>query len=340
VARREEVSVIRQSQVNDGGALKMVRVLCPMCQADAPKPFARGHDFEYETSDDEFTVARCGGCGVLYLNPRPHPSELARIYPESYAPYHFDQASLTLRVRNYLEGRKVRKLRARLPEKADILDAGCGGPGFLENLRRFGSSGWRLWGNDVSSQAIAELEYRGFRALPGRLEEVDLPPASFDAIFLKQVIEHLDAPQAVLVNAARLLRPGGYLIVETPNVDAWDAKWFCRRYWGGYHFPRHWTLYDAGTLSEAGRRSGLVVDQVRYMLSPCFWAQAVHHALKDRGWPRWIYRRFSHFSPPVMCAAALIDVLQLFTRRTTSNMRLMFRKPQSSLSTTIQGEQP
>ena len=298
-----------------------------MCEDDRPEPFAEGRDFEYDTSDGEFRFVRCGTCGVLYLNPRPDNSELRRIYPETYAPYHFDRPNLTLRVRDYLERRKVNAWRAKLPEEADVLDAGCGGPGFLENLRRFGSPGWRLWGNDIGQEALADLRRRGFRVLPGRFEEIDLPPESFHAVFLKQVIEHLDAPRAVLRRAAELLRPGGWLIVETPNVDAWDSRLFHRRYWGGYHFPRHWTLYDARTLAEAGRAAGLEVEEVRYMLSPCFWIQAVHHLLKDRGWPPWIYERVNHLNLPVMCAATLVDLLQVLLRRTTSNMRLVLRKP-------------
>jgi len=40
----------------------------------------------------------------------------------------------------------------------------------------------------------------------------------------------------------------GALVVETPNLDSWDARLFKETWWGGYHIPRHWTLFDANSL--------------------------------------------------------------------------------------------
>ena len=188
------------------------------------------------------------------LNPRPDLSELGRIYPPNYGAYHFDQPVLTFRIRDRLEQRKVAMLRRYIPDDADVLDAGCGGPGFLDRLRQFGPPGWRLWGNDINPAAMAEVERHGFKTLPGRFEE--MPAAMiFDAVILKQVIEHLDSPRTVVEGIARVLKPGGTLIIETPCVDAWDAKLFRRRTWAGYHFPRHWTMFDPATLRAMVERA-------------------------------------------------------------------------------------
>lgn len=309
--------------------LEMVQVPCPVCGAREGAPWARGKDFEYGTSELEFTFRRCARCANLYLDPRPAASELDRIYPESYAPYRFDRPSLTLRVRRRLEGRRIARLRPLLPPGARILDGGCGGPGFLENLRRHGAPGWRLHGNDISPAVVADLERRGFTALPGRFEEIDRPPGSFDAIFLKQVIEHLAAPRAVLERAARLLAPGGLLVVETPSTDAWDARLFRRRWWGGYHFPRHWTLFSPATLAAAVEEVGLRIQDMGWMLSPSFWVQSVHHRGLEKGWPRWLLRRATHLDPVAVGLAVLVDAFQLLWRGRTSNMRLVARRPEA-----------
>jgi SAM-dependent methyltransferase len=173
---------------------------------------------------------------------------------------------------------------------------------------------------------LSDLTQRGFSVLPGRLEAIDLPGSSFDAIFLKQVIEHLETPAQVLSNTSRLLRPAGRLVVETPNFDAWDAKLFQRRYWGGYHFPRHWAIFDEVSLSRAGARAGLKVESVSFLLSPSFWVQSVHHLLKDRGWSPLIYKRFTHLNPLPVGAAVLLDFFQKFLTGRTSNLQIIFKK--------------
>jgi SAM-dependent methyltransferase len=306
--------------------LKLTITKCPLCEEDVSDAFSRGRDFEYSTSGDEFTFVKCRGCGVLYLNPRPDISELYRIYPDTYIPYNFDSKSFAVKVRNILEKIKALEFRKRFCETAAIMDAGCGGPGFLENLRKVGRPGWKLWGNDINDNVIKDLKERGFETAPGRFEELRLPDASFDAIFFKQVLEHLEKPKEILDNAARLLKPGGRLVIETPNYRAWDATLFSGRYWGGYHFPRHWTIFEPDTLSAAGQGAGLRVERISFMLSPSFWFQSVHHFFLDRGWPGFVCSFFSHKNVPVMCIAVGADILQMIISGRTSNMRVVFIK--------------
>jgi len=310
-----------------GPPLKLVEVCCPSCGADKPRAYASGRDFEYETCDGEFSFLRCGACGALYLSPRPDLSALDVIYPPEYAPYHFDEERLMHRARNFFQKRGVPYFRALLAPAADILDAGCGTPAYVELLRKHGSPGWKLWGNDFSARTIAELQRRGFQTLPGRFEDIDLPEGSFDAIFLRQVLEHLDCPMAVINRAAGLLKTGGRLIIETPNFDAWDARLFKKRYWGGYHFPRHWTVFNPEIISAAGKKAGLATEKISFMLSPSFWVQSLHHGLQDHGWPRLARIFFTYVNPVVMGCAVMADLAQLALTGKTSNMRVILRKP-------------
>jgi hypothetical protein len=66
--------------------------VCALCGSANGKPFARGFDFEYLTTRTEFTFWRCD-CGGAFLNPRPAPEALGRIYPSDYYSYDFASRS-------------------------------------------------------------------------------------------------------------------------------------------------------------------------------------------------------------------------------------------------------
>jgi len=300
--------------------------LCPICGSSQARNIAIGKDFEYHTSDEDFFIQQCQKCSVLYLNPRPAISELPRIYPNNYEPYHFDEKALTFRLRRWLEKNKAKEYLRLIPKTAEVLDAGCGGSTFLENLRDLGCTSWRLWGNDISADVTEHVLGKGFETICCRFEEIDLPAESFDAIFFRQVIEHLDKPFDVLVHAKRLLKHSGILVVETPNFDAWDAYFYRKCYWGGYHIPRHWTLFTVETLSKAGEMAGLRPLQVSFSLSPAFWVQSWHHYFLDHGWPDWIVNQFNIKNPLIMSFASFLDFIQRAITGKTSNMRIIFKK--------------
>ena len=77
-------------------------------------------------------------------------------------------------------------------------------------------------------------------------------------------------PVLTLARIRDWLAPGGLLALETPNLDSWDARLFCARWWGGYHFPRHWVLFDPQSIRVALDAQahqdlpfGLLVEELR-----------------------------------------------------------------------------
>lgn len=101
-----------------------------------------------------------------------------------------------------------------------ILDVGCGSGQFLDCLRS-SICGASLYGYDLNDVLLSSLRQRGFGTLPCNPDDfgaalADQPP--FDAICLLQVLEHTADPVRFLQTFIKLLKPGGLLIVTTPNA--------------------------------------------------------------------------------------------------------------------------
>src|SRR6266511_4364475 len=171
-------------------------------------------------SPDEFTIVRCEGCGLRYLNPRPTPAEIGRYYPERYyAPTPRKKRTEFERSLKRLSGRVKRwimedfygypassapglwrSLRKGLlwPEKTRrvfrgkntipwvgqgrLLDVGCGTG---VNLQTFQEQGWDVYGVEISEVAAAQARERvGDRIHTGTTEDAPFKEEFFDLIVL------------------------------------------------------------------------------------------------------------------------------------------------------------
>jgi 2-polyprenyl-3-methyl-5-hydroxy-6-metoxy-1,4-benzoquinol methylase len=109
------------------------------------------------------------------------------------------------------------RLQEFLPSKGRILEIGCA---MGTTLKGFRDKGWQVTGvePDQWTSEIAKSKY-GLDVISAPFEEAGLAKESFDAILLLHVIEHLSDPFKALCNIADLIRPGGYLVLETPRYD-------------------------------------------------------------------------------------------------------------------------
>ncbi len=93
----------------------------------------------------------------------------------------------------------------------------------------------------------------------GRLEELDLPAASFDVITLYDSVEHLTDPVATLAAVRRLLVPGGIVHLVTPNVGGLQAR-LLGRLWYHYKPGEHLFYFAPRTLHATLEAAGLRWD--------------------------------------------------------------------------------
>ncbi len=308
--------------------LALVSVNCCICSNDDAEPIAVGEDFEYRTSPDTFLAMRCRQCGLIYLNPRPAVEELSRIYPPDYHAYNFseEQFGFVYKVRCRLEAQRLLSCCKGLPDHARIIDVGCGDGFHLGLLRQFGKLGWQLEGIDPSDLAVTAGNRARLTIHQGTIQSLDLPKASYDLAFMIATLEHVDDPVQVLESVRSLLRPGGCVVIVTDNTDTLDFRLFQQRHWGGYHFPRHWTLFNPSTLRQLAQKVDLEVAQLTTVLSPVNWVYSLHNALVDWGAPPWLIRQFTLKSTLALGVFTLFDLLHQ-TLGHGALLRVTLRRP-------------
>lgn len=300
---------VRVRSVGDGSPLSMVAAACAVCGRTEAEPIGVGEDFEYRTSADSFLVVRCPTCGLVRLDPRPAAHELGRLYPDDYHAFDFsgEEFGIVHRVRRRLETRRLLRSADVVGADGAVLDVGCGDGFHLELLRRAGPDGWTLEGIDVDHRAVQRARSRGLVAHHGSVTDDTLDAGRYDLVLLIQTIEHVGDPGAVLRSIRRVLRPGGRLLVVTDNTGSPDFHLARSRHWGGYHFPRHWNLFDRSSLSALARGAGLEVDLVATMTSPVNWTYTVRNVLDDWGAPRWAVAQFDLRRPLPLAAFTVMD---------------------------------
>ena len=309
--------------------LALERALCCLCGIEDAEPVAVGEDFEYRTAPDTFLAVRCKTCGIVFLNPRPAAEAMGRIYPDDYHAFAFEPGGygVVYRVRRRLEARRLLKWCRGLPADARVLDAGCGDGFHLELLRDFGQKNWSPEGVDADARAVAAAKRRGLAVRLGQLQSLGLDQNAYDMILLIMTIEHVADPRGLLQTVRGLLKPGGRVVVVTDNSASPDARLFGGRHWGGYHFPRHLYLFDAGNLAALARSAGLEPVRVKTALSPVNWVYSVRNLLDDWAAPRWWVRRFSLKSAPALGLFTLVDAAASLVGR-GAILHAIFQRPQ------------
>jgi SAM-dependent methyltransferase len=240
-----------------------------------------------------WAMHRCDTCHCGYLDPRPTPETIGLAYAEYYT-HAAPQEGVFLSSSTFV-GRRLGFLRngylnARFPRLAlrparlagirllgccpatralaerdvrhlptpaagaTLLDIGCGSGAFV---RRALGLGYAAEGLEFDAQAVAAAAGQGLPVREGSLPETGLPQESFDAVTLSQVIEHLHNPMAALAEIFRLLKPGGFFWLATPNMDAPGHVQFGPD-WRGLEPPRHLVLFSGKALALALEQVGFV----------------------------------------------------------------------------------
>lgn len=237
----------------------------------------------------KWRMQQCLDCGAAYLDPRPSPASLHVAYksyhthvqtikqPEPqrtwfyslrhgwangyrnwrYGTQYLPSSRLGVLAAYLFPGmRKSLDLPFRyLPRAwpgARVLDVGLGNGDFLEAVRGIG---WDVAGVDMDPVVVKNAMVRGLDVRLGGIAVFADQPESFDAITISHVIEHVYDPIETLSMAYKLLKPGGLLWIDTPNVGSFGHSHF-GEHWRGLEAPRHLVLFGRQSMNYALNRSG------------------------------------------------------------------------------------
>jgi SAM-dependent methyltransferase len=246
---------------------------CPHCNIDRFEPVLEADDVL--ASGLRFLIVRCAGCGLCYTNPRPDPASMRRFYPANYHCHQRKQPS-----------RRADPMERWLPSsKGCLLDFGCGAGAFLLRMRE---RGWDVAGVESADRVAHHL--RAEHGLPvhaGPLAQSGWSAGSFDAITMRQSLEHVPYPLEVLHSAHALLSNGGRLLVSVPNFTGLPAYWFGAD-WYGLDLPRHLTHFTPATLHTMLTTAGFANVRIRHESHPSW----IRHSAQRRG-PRVLTARLA-----------------------------------------------
>lgn len=258
----------RKEALMSGETIRM----CPLCGADnrtrPPLPCSREH----------WRIKSCGGCGFVYL-------ENAATYDELVSDFAWSKSKVAERERKLSREplllkaeRRLRKFRRRtfgyhdkalvylkaFVPRGEFLDVGCGLGGNIERA----APDLRGSGIELDAHA-AEQAQRVAQSVGGRVIHADalsglmqLPERSFDAVLMRAFLEHETRPRDVLTQAFRVLRPGGFAVIQVPNYGCLNRRVRGAR-WCGFRFPDHVNYFEPDSLRGMVTAAGFRIAQFR-----------------------------------------------------------------------------
>jgi len=156
-------------------------------------------------------VVRCE-CGLVFIIPQPARSLIERAYDaEYYAPWETQRA-----LREGIWRRRFERMESLFSAPGRLLDVGCGMGEFLRLAR---ARGWRVSGTELSPYAVRAAAALGLTVSEGEIWEAALPSDAFDVVTCWHVLEHAADPRRIVEEAHRVLGPGGWLVLATPNLE-------------------------------------------------------------------------------------------------------------------------
>ena len=213
----------------------------------------------YYSEENGFTLVKCSGCGLLYVQNPPGLAEISKAHTQG-----LHRGEKAIEVTGRYSPTTVRRFSSVLKDLFEDgldgnirwLDVGCGHGEFIEALQRFTPHSIQVIGSEPNTHKQESAKSRG---LDVRFIDLDSHQATYDYISLLNVYSHLPNPVEFLAKLKELLRPNGELVIETgdtANLPAADHyRPFC--------LPDHLSFASEKIVTDVLKRLGFEIVLVR-----------------------------------------------------------------------------
>jgi len=215
--------------------------------------------------EDDSLVVHCQECHLELVNPLPTIETMQENYQKEmigseretglHSNYILERQK---RIKSYskLYHSRLSLIESLYPDKGNLLDIGCGA-GFFLNCAK--ERGWNCHGLEILPEYI-KYARENFALENIRLESLDesltYDANTFDVITLWDLIEHLRNPLDCLKKIHQVLKPGGLLVMWTPNVK---NAIFLKEDWTGYKILQHFYFFSGDSLNNMLEKAGFKV---------------------------------------------------------------------------------
>ena len=225
---------------------------CPLCNSKTYKKFWVKDGFQY---------VKCQKCEFVYVNPRLNKKSLFEFYNGPWVKvynskkfYSENEVVEKNNIRNLMEIKSIIK-------NGKLLEIGCGDGHFLQMARdnfHFEVFGVEL---DPETSEYARTKRGLANIKTGAFENIYYSENLFDIVYMNDVLEHLQNPHQILVECYKILKKGGLIVINVPNVDGLIYRFVGEKHTCVFGFE-HLNFFSDKTLSTVLREIGFDVNKI------------------------------------------------------------------------------
>ena len=128
--------------------------------------------------------------------------------------------------------------------------------------------------------------------LSNPIQDIKIPPKSFDIVIMRHVLEHFHNPGFVLEFSRAVLKNGGIVVIDVPAYKTWESKLFSK-YWAGWEAPRHLFAFTQDTLLMFLRKHHFQINAVKYGGVSNQFIMAIRNYLISKSCPKGLINFFN-----------------------------------------------
>ena len=229
-------------------------IVCDLCGSDNSRPILQSRNLDGP-------LVRCSACGLYYVSARHSQLTFGGADSAEQITARLHEANRGFQHLRLEEEHRLALLNARwrldiirqFCSSGRLLEVGCARGDFLSVAREQ----FDVFGVEPNPELAASAK----RVAPIHQNVVETFPArGFDVAVSFHVIEHVDSPRSFLRAIAERVKPGGFVVVETPDIDSWGFRLF-RAKWREF-IPEHYYFFDPETVGRLFQAEGLKVERL------------------------------------------------------------------------------